>query len=72
TMLIPYRQYVGSVASLVWCVGSCLASVFGQSSAGRFHRESLRDAGSRNAEGRLRFPSAAFRDVELNALNYRR
>jgi len=31
-----------------------------------------RDAGSRNAEGRLRFPSAAFRDVELNALNYRR
>src|SRR6185503_4705614 len=27
-----------------------------------------RDAGSRNAEGRLRFPSAAFRDVELNAL----
>jgi hypothetical protein len=31
-----------------------------------------RDAGSRNAEDRLRFPSAAFRDVELNALNYRR
>src|SRR5260370_33547093 len=30
------------------------------------------DQGSRNAEGRLRFPSAAFRDVELNALNYRR
>src|SRR5882724_4004039 len=53
-------------------VGSCLVSVLGQSSAARFHRRSFRDAGSTNAEGRLRFPSAAFRDVELNVLNYRR
>ena len=55
-----------------WACGSISLSFRGQSSAVRWHRGVLRDARSRNAEGRLRFPSAAFRDVELNALNYRR
>jgi len=71
-MLIRYRQYVGSVASLVW---SWVAASFRSSDKAPpvgFIAGQFRDAGSRNAEGRLRFPSAAFRDVELNALNYRR